>query len=702
MTGSQPDDIFQPGDVLNNTYRIEAILGRGGTSEVYRARSEISGRVVALKVLSSEFSRNEDYLVLMNREEEIRDVRHDAVIRYSENNRSQDGHIYLVMDYIEGVGLDQVLREGGMSPEDLLILARRVAEGLVATHERNIVHRDLSPDNIILRGGDPAEAVIIDYGIAKDSNPGAATIVGNEFAGKYAYAAPEQLSGRTDARSDIYSLGALLLAMFRGEAPDMGRNPMEVIQKKAEAPDVSGVPEPLGSLIERMTRPDPEARFQSARELIDAIGGGTAMVAEPAMPIAGVPPKKREAARETAKKKSRGWLFAAGAAVLLALVGGVLWFSGQIGGAKYPVADPYTLIAAKEAGAAPIATGYMPSEQARTALDERLSSLGGTSEIALASGSVPPDWPDDILQLIDVVAPLETWRIMASGQEVRISGVTRDRSDYDAVRTSLAGSGMPTGLDGTVDIALGPLSLRPDEVRASLRDVADCGPLELADPPDGGYALGETVTVRGAVASPETKGRLTEVLRDVVGDRLVMADVEVLNPALCAVQNVLPEVPAGGSEILFGFGATGAENPEGVFSVGDNPVIDVVIPADITTGKIWITIVDVTGNAYHLLPNLSRPDNDVADLRGGAEGPFTLRIAHSLEEAADDPSLLAFRVDDTFGKSKVLVMYYDGTLFPALRPTTESQAGFAEALRASLAGGEADIRAIDTRILDSR
>ena len=110
-----------------------------------------------------------------------------------------------------------------------------MAEGLHAAHTRNIVHRDLSPDNIILRDGDPAQAVIIDFGIAKDTNPGAETIVGNEFAGKYSYAAPEQLSGRTDARADIYSLGALLLANFRGASPQLGANPMEVVENKQNA-----------------------------------------------------------------------------------------------------------------------------------------------------------------------------------------------------------------------------------------------------------------------------------------------------------------------------------------------------------------------------------------------------------------------------------------------------------------------------------
>lgn len=104
MIDSRPGDMFQPGDLLNNTYRIEALLGRGGTSEVYKARSEISGNAVALKILKQEFSGNEDFTVLMAREENIREIRHDAVVRYSENHRTADGRIYLLMDYIEGPG----------------------------------------------------------------------------------------------------------------------------------------------------------------------------------------------------------------------------------------------------------------------------------------------------------------------------------------------------------------------------------------------------------------------------------------------------------------------------------------------------------------------------------------------------------------------------------------------------------------------
>ena len=203
MAESKAGDIFQPGHLLNNTYRIDMILGRGGTSEVYKAKNDISGRFVAVKVLKSEFAGDEAFLTLMRREEEIREIRHDAVVRYSENHRTPEGLIYLVMDYVDGPGLDLLLKQGGLPADDLVRICRRVADGLKVAHARRIIHRDLSPDNIILKGGLPDQAVIIDFGIAKDANPGAQTIVGNEFAGKYAYAAPEQLSGNTDARSEI-------------------------------------------------------------------------------------------------------------------------------------------------------------------------------------------------------------------------------------------------------------------------------------------------------------------------------------------------------------------------------------------------------------------------------------------------------------------------------------------------------------------
>ncbi|HRO11419.1 serine/threonine-protein kinase, partial [Amaricoccus sp.] len=271
MIDPLPGDIFRKGQVLNNTYEIEGVLGRGGTGEVYRARNQITGRVVAVKALNREFSHNDAYLELMKREEEMRNIQHEAVVRYTDCSRTAEGHVYLVMDHVDGTPLADWM-ERSVQPRDLLVVAHRVAEGLVATHGRNIVHRDLSPDNIILRGDDPAEAVIIDFGIAKDSSAGARTIVGSDFAGKYEYAAPEQMHGRAEPRSDLYSLGASLLAVYRGRVPEVGRSPGEVLRRKEEPLDTSGVPEPLKGLIDTLTQPDPARRPPSAAAAVAEIG----------------------------------------------------------------------------------------------------------------------------------------------------------------------------------------------------------------------------------------------------------------------------------------------------------------------------------------------------------------------------------------------------------------------------------------------
>ena len=179
MVEPKPGDIFRQGQVLNSTYRIDAVLGRGGTGEVYRATNLVSGRAVAIKVLSGALATTPEHLALIRREEEMRAITHEAVVRYSDNARTADGHVFLVMDFVDGPSLQDLMRQ--------------VASGLVACHARGIVHRDLSPDNIILRGGDPAAAVIIDFGIAKDTAAGAQTVVGRDCAGKYEYAAPSGL-----------------------------------------------------------------------------------------------------------------------------------------------------------------------------------------------------------------------------------------------------------------------------------------------------------------------------------------------------------------------------------------------------------------------------------------------------------------------------------------------------------------------------
>ncbi|MBC7736056.1 MAG: serine/threonine protein kinase [Candidatus Saccharibacteria bacterium] len=509
MTTSRPSDIFQPGDLLNNTYRIENILGRGGTSEVYKARNDISGRFVAIKALKSEFSGDEGYLTLMRREEEIREIRHDAVVRYSENHRTPSGMIYLVMDYVEGPGLDAKIKSGGMSAPDLIAVCKRVASGLKVAHDRRIIHRDLSPDNIILRGDVPSEAVIIDFGIAKDANPGAQTIVGNEFAGKYAYAAPEQLSGHTDARSDLYALGALLLATFRAQRPDIGANPMEVLKKKALPLDTQGVPEPLKSIIDKLTQPDPAKRFQSADELLSTIDYGMderTVVAPRPNVVAAPPPKPApvtaKSAPVTAKsapvpKRGNGALIAAAAVVVLGLGAAGAWFGGVFNGTPpLPVADPYVLTIEKTASGPVHASGDVPSQEVAEKLTKAVTDLGGTAELSLASGAIGDSWGNDILTVVSAVAPLESWKVDLTGNDGVVTGSTTDKAAHDIVMAAL-GVALPGSLKGKADIALQSQFLTAETIDAVLAAQADCGPLVQENPPALGYGKADTITISG-------------------------------------------------------------------------------------------------------------------------------------------------------------------------------------------------------------
>ena len=723
MSSDNNRGIFEIGTVLNNTYRIDQVLGRGGTSEVYRAKSEISGRIVALKALRSEFSRNEDFLALMTREEDMREIRHDAIVRYYDNQRTDDGHVYLVMDYVDGPGLDRKIKDGGMSADDLMIVCKRVAEGLVAAHAKNIVHRDLSPDNIILRNGDPSDAVIIDFGIAKDTNPGAETIVGNEFAGKYAYAAPEQLSGQTDARADVYALGALLLSTFRGKAPNIGNNPMEVIKNKAAPLDTSDVPEPLKSLIDRMTQPDREQRLQTAQAILDEINAPQPMsvpdeedadrtiiapvsvtkkpvvetpASEPAHPT---PARKAPVDLEqVAQKKSRGGMMPILGALVVVLAGAGAYFSGALDGLlgpNYPPANPYTLVASRPENGLAQAVGYVPSETANDTLSKLIADQGGASELTLASGDIPDSWGGDIVRLVETVSHLPEWRIQADSEQVRISGLTYDADERRTLTAALNTDAIKGSFDTIVEIDLGPRILSAQALGPILDSHQNCGDLSVIDAPATGYGNGSQVIVAGRVADIASRVALSDDLTAAIGDRDLVLEVDVLNPTLCLVDSVLPNVPQAGVEVEFRVGKDNSINTSGHYFVGENPVIDIIIPADMTDGYLFVSALDVSGNVFHLLPNLLIENNSVAALRNGRDGRVSIRVAYSLADAADG-SKLAFSVDDTgLGKTKILVIHSKDQIFDGLRPTTESAGGYANALSERIG----TVTSLDSRIL---
>ena len=259
LSGSMP-----PGSLLSHTYEIEAFVARGGMGEVYRAHHVELGTSHAIKIIVPELAKNQKILDLFRREAAVlRNIRHQAIVGYDGVFRDEAGRVYLVMEFVDGPSLAQILAERALTVDEVRRLRDRLASGLADAHDQGIIHRDLSPDNIILPGGDIDKAKIIDFGIAKIEDPDVGTIVGGDFAGRYAYASPEQFGmfgGKVGARSDVYSLGLVLATAASGIALDMGKTLMTVIRSREELPDLSTIPSELVPELTALLQPDPEDR----------------------------------------------------------------------------------------------------------------------------------------------------------------------------------------------------------------------------------------------------------------------------------------------------------------------------------------------------------------------------------------------------------------------------------------------------------
>ena len=170
---------------------------------------------------------------------------------------------YLAMEFVDGRSLAEMLEEGPLTFEALQRLMRRVASGLNAAHERGIIHRDVSPDNIIVPQSDVARAKIIDFGIARSTQRGDATIIGTGFAGKHNYVSPEQIGlfgGDVTAKSDIYSFGLVLFYALTGQKLDMGGTQFQLVEKRRRVPDLGAVDARIRPLLQKMLQPDPKDR----------------------------------------------------------------------------------------------------------------------------------------------------------------------------------------------------------------------------------------------------------------------------------------------------------------------------------------------------------------------------------------------------------------------------------------------------------
>ena len=253
------------GRVLNNNYRIDRLIGAGGMGEVYEGEHLFTGNRVAIKVVLQSLSHDEKVLGLFKREARILfKLTDEAIARYLDSFHEPALDRYcLVMDFIDGVPLSEMMtRIRPLMPEEALRLMRRLAVALDRAHRLEIVHRDLSPDNVMLRGGEVDQAVLIDFGIARSAAMTEGTLHG-QFAGKFKYVSPEQLGhfgGEVGPRTDVYGLALLIAAGLRGKALDMGGSIVEAVNARREIPVLEGVPPHLRPILAHMLEPDPANR----------------------------------------------------------------------------------------------------------------------------------------------------------------------------------------------------------------------------------------------------------------------------------------------------------------------------------------------------------------------------------------------------------------------------------------------------------
>jgi serine/threonine protein kinase len=270
------------GQIIAGRFRVERLLGEGGMGSVYEATHETLPRKFAIKILRPELAHDKNFIERFRREAiAAARVEHPNVIYITDFGYTEDGSVYLVMEYLEGKGLDELICHQTRLPVNrALPILIQTADALHHAHQQKVVHRDLKPENILLTNvrGQKDFVKILDFGIAKLREPEfdnvALTMKGQVF-GTAEYMSPEQATGEPlDGRSDLYAVGVLAYEMLTGDPPFLGA-PMEVLRAHVKTPPLAPstklrdhhIPLALDALVLRCLAKDPAQRYQNGAEL---------------------------------------------------------------------------------------------------------------------------------------------------------------------------------------------------------------------------------------------------------------------------------------------------------------------------------------------------------------------------------------------------------------------------------------------------
>src|SRR4026209_1090938 len=257
-------------------YKIKSELGRGGMATVYRAYDPSFDREVAVKVLPREKVHNLVFRVRFKRElKMIASLEHPAIVPVYDVGEEPDGLQYFVMRYMGGESLSDWIKRGALPLKDTAIIIERLASALDYAHQKNIVHRDIKPDNVLF--DDTNHPYLTDFGIAKLTES-AISATGGGTMGTPAYVSPEQAQGAiVDSRADIYGMGVMIYEMLTGRKPYDADSPMSVAVRHITEPipDIlqarPDLPIEVDAIIKRAMAKDREDRYPNAIELSRAL-----------------------------------------------------------------------------------------------------------------------------------------------------------------------------------------------------------------------------------------------------------------------------------------------------------------------------------------------------------------------------------------------------------------------------------------------
>jgi serine/threonine protein kinase len=239
-------------------YSIEALIGCGGMGAVYKGVQAALDRPIAIKLLPAELTADAEFVARFQREARtLAKLQHPGIVTVYDFGQTAEGHLYFVMEFVDGTDLHRVIHSAGVSPAQGLEIIAQVCEALQYAHGRGVMHRDIKPANVLLT--QDGRAKLADFGLARPVTEETAALTrSNIVMGTPDYIAPEQMYGTADHRADLYALGVMLYEMLTGQTPRGAWAP----PSQRVAVDVR-----LDHVVIRALQQDPALRYQQASEM---------------------------------------------------------------------------------------------------------------------------------------------------------------------------------------------------------------------------------------------------------------------------------------------------------------------------------------------------------------------------------------------------------------------------------------------------